>query len=83
MGVSLAAQKSPQGRCTDSLAEGEKRLDGACSRSLESIEFSKKLEIIAFGDGLASGKLKALAMLGKHVGLTSHHQEPVPLAGGP
>ena len=34
----------------------------------------QELEKIAFGDGPASGRLKALELLGKHVGIASSHE---------
>lgn len=37
----------------------------------------QELEKIAFGDGPASGRLKALEMLGKHVGLFKPKEVPV------
>ena len=37
----------------------------------------QELEKIAFGDGPASGRLKALELLGKHVGLFKHNEVPV------
>ena len=37
----------------------------------------QELEKIAFGDGPASGRLKALELLGKHVGLFKPNEVPV------
>ena len=37
----------------------------------------QELEKIAFGDGPASGRLKALELLGKHVGLFKQKEVPV------
>ena len=37
----------------------------------------QELEKIAFGDGPASGRLKALGLLGKHVGLFKPNEVPV------
>ena len=37
----------------------------------------QELEKIAFGDGPASGRLKALELLGKHVGLFKPKEVPV------
>ena len=37
----------------------------------------QKLEKIAFGDGPASGRRKALELLGKHVGLFKPKEVPV------
>ena len=36
----------------------------------------QKLDKIAFGDGLASGRLKALRFVGKHVGLFKQQEVP-------
>ena len=77
MGGILAAQEASQGCRKDKVElEAEKEARRRVQALAREDRVLQELEKIAFGDGPLSSKLKAIELLGKHIGLFTPKEVP-------